>query len=93
MVCIAKNMTYGEFVSFVLLTGIFLGPIQQINAVIEMYPKGAAGFKRFASLIDQTPDEKDDEDAIEVQQLKGISFLTTFLFNMNQTNPCCMTSI
>ncbi|WP_342495315.1 ABC transporter ATP-binding protein [Bacillus sp. FSL K6-0046] len=66
-----KNMTYGEFVSFVLLTGIFLGPIQQINAVIEMYPKGAAGFKRFASLIDQSPDEKDADDAIEVDQLKG----------------------
>ncbi|MGS0905284.1 ABC transporter ATP-binding protein [Bacillus altitudinis] len=66
-----KNMTYGEFVSFVLLTGIFLGPIQQINAVIEMYPKGAAGFKRFASLIDQSPDEKDADDAIEVDQLNG----------------------
>lgn len=66
-----KNMTYGEFVSFVLLTGIFLGPIQQINAVIEMYPKGAAGFKRFVSLIDQSPDEKDADDAIEVDQLKG----------------------
>ncbi|WP_281201537.1 ABC transporter ATP-binding protein [Bacillus altitudinis] len=66
-----KNMTYGEFVSFVLLTVIFLGPIQQINAVIEMYPKGAAGFKRFASLIDQSPDEKDADDAIEVDQLKG----------------------
>ncbi|NOL31745.1 ABC transporter ATP-binding protein [Bacillus altitudinis] len=66
-----KNMTYGEFVSFVLLTGIFLGPIQQINAVIEMYPKGAAGFNRFASLIDQSPDEKDADDAIEVDQLKG----------------------
>ncbi|MGI1835433.1 MULTISPECIES: ABC transporter ATP-binding protein [Bacillus] len=66
-----KNMTYGEFVSFVLLTGIFLGPIQQINAVIEMYPKGAASFKRFASLIDQSPDEKDADDAIEVDQLNG----------------------
>ncbi|MDN4638310.1 MULTISPECIES: ABC transporter ATP-binding protein [unclassified Bacillus (in: firmicutes)] len=66
-----KNMTYGEFVSFVLLTGIFLGPIQQINAVIEMYPKGAAGFKRFESLIDQSPDEKDADDAIEVDQLNG----------------------
>lgn len=66
-----KNMTYGEFVSFVLLTGIFLGPIQQINAVIEMYPKGAAGFKRFATLIDQSPDEKDADDAIEVDQLNG----------------------
>ncbi|WP_144668022.1 ABC transporter ATP-binding protein [Bacillus altitudinis] len=66
-----KNMTYGEFVSFVLLTGIFLGPIQQINAVIEMYPKGAAGFKRFVSLIDQSPDEKDADDAIEVDQLNG----------------------
>ncbi|MGE1212497.1 ABC transporter ATP-binding protein [Bacillus pumilus] len=82
-----KNMTYGEFVSFVLLTGIFLGPIQQINAVIEMYPKGAAGFKRFASLIDQTPDEKDDEDAIEVQQLKGNIIFDHVSFQYESNKP------
>lgn len=66
-----KNMTYGEFISFVLLSGIFLGPIQQINSVIETYPKGVAGFKRFVSLLDQAPDEKDVPDAIHVDGLKG----------------------
>ncbi|GLF92263.1 multidrug ABC transporter ATP-binding protein [Bacillus safensis] len=66
-----KNMTYGEFISFVLLSGIFLGPIQQINSVIETYPKGVASFKRFVSLLDQAPDEKDVPDAIHVDGLKG----------------------
>ncbi|MGE6628082.1 ABC transporter ATP-binding protein [Bacillus pumilus] len=66
-----KNMTYGEFISFVLLSGIFLGPIQQINSVIETYPKGVASFKRFVKLLDQAPDEKDVPDAIHVDGLKG----------------------
>lgn len=82
-----KNMTYGEFVSFVLLTGIFLGPIQQINAVIEMYPKGAAGFKRFASLIDQSPDEKDADDAIEVDQLNGDIVFEHVFFQYESDKP------
>ncbi len=64
-------MTYGEFISFVLLSGIFLGPIQQINSVIETYPKGVASFKRFVKLLDQAPDEKDVPDAIHVDGLKG----------------------
>ena len=68
---INKNMTYGEFIAFVLLSNVFLGPIQQINAVIEMYPKGIAGFKRYLELLDIEPDVADVTDAIEVKNLKG----------------------
>lgn len=68
---INKNMTYGEFLAFILLSNVFLGPIQQINGVIEMYPKGIAGFKRFTEMLDTEPDVADAPDAIDVGHLEG----------------------
>ncbi|MEK4085057.1 ABC transporter ATP-binding protein [Psychrobacillus sp. FSL K6-1415] len=68
---INKQMTYGEFIAFVLLSNVFLGPIQQINAVIEMYPKGIAGFKRYVEMLETEPDVADAPDASDVKHLKG----------------------
>ncbi|WP_313894075.1 ABC transporter ATP-binding protein [Psychrobacillus sp.] len=68
---INKQMTYGEFIAFVLLSNVFLAPIQQINAVIEMYPKGIAGFKRYIDMLDTEPDVANAPGAIKVQHLKG----------------------
>jgi len=50
---------------------VFLGPIQQINGVIEMYPKGIAGFKRFTEMLDTEPDIADAPNAIDVGHLEG----------------------
>ncbi|MBE1556585.1 ABC transporter ATP-binding protein [Sporosarcina limicola] len=68
---INKDMTNGEFIAFVLLSNVFLGPIKQINGVIEMYPKGIAGFKRFVEMLETAPDVADAKDAIAVQHLEG----------------------
>ncbi|QHA90996.1 ABC transporter ATP-binding protein [Bacillus sp. N1-1] len=64
---ISGELTYGEFVAFILLSNILIGPIQKINAVIESYPKGIAGFKRYTEIIDTDPDIQDSEDAIEME--------------------------
>ncbi|CAH8770631.1 ABC transporter ATP-binding protein [Paenibacillus dendritiformis] len=68
---INEQMTYGEFIAFVMLSNVFLGPIKQINAVIEMYPKGIAGFKRYLELLETAPDIADDPDARPIDKPKG----------------------
>jgi len=64
-------MTSGEFVGFLLLSNVFLGPINKINAVIESYPKGIAGFKSYLELLETAPDIADAPDAVEVERLHG----------------------
>ncbi len=76
MVCgtwfvIREQLTYGEFVAFLLLTELFFRPIQKINAVIETYPSGIAGFKRYQELLATEPDIVDAPDAVDVHDLKG----------------------
>jgi ATP-binding cassette subfamily B protein len=75
MVCgtwfvIQGELTYGEFIGFLLLTNVFFRPIEKINAIIESYPQGFAGFKRYTELLDTAPDIADAPDAIDVGELK-----------------------
>ncbi|WP_405110493.1 ABC transporter ATP-binding protein [Paenibacillus sp. FSL K6-1217] len=80
MVCgawffIKGELEIGEFVAFILLSNVFFRPIEKINAVIESYPKGIAGFKRYLEVIDTEPDIADKPDAVAVGPLRGdISF-------------------
>lgn len=53
---IQGELTPGGFVAFLLLVNVFFRPLEKINAVIELYPKGIAGFKRFLELVDTGPD-------------------------------------
>ena len=41
------ELTTGQLVGYVLLANTFVKPIESINIMIETYPKGFAGFKRF----------------------------------------------
>lgn len=66
-----KELTYGEFVGFLLLSNVFLAPIQKISSIIETYPKGIAGFKQYVELLDTEPDIQDAKDAVDVKQLRG----------------------
>ncbi|MEP7456437.1 ABC transporter ATP-binding protein [Phyllobacterium sp. SB3] len=68
---ITGQMTNGGFVSFLLLVAVFVRPIEKINAVIESYPKGIAGFRRYTELLDTAPDIADRANALAVSNLKG----------------------
>ncbi|MBG9656673.1 ABC transporter ATP-binding protein [Cytobacillus firmus] len=65
------QLSYGELVGFVLYVNVLLKPIDKISALMELYPKGMAGFKRFVEIIDTQPEIEDTKDAIEVESLRG----------------------
>lgn len=65
------ELSAGGFVGFLLLVGVFFRPIEKINSVIETYPKGIAGFRRYVDFLDTRPDIADRPGAKEVGRLKG----------------------
>jgi len=65
------KLTYGELVSFVLFVNVLIKPVDKISALLELYPKGMAGFRRFRELIDQEPEIKDRPGAVAVTHLNG----------------------
>lgn len=65
------RLTYGELVSFVLFINVLIKPVDKISALLELYPKGMAGFKRFVDLMEQDPEIVDRPNAHKVNHLQG----------------------
>lgn len=68
---IQGKIEMGEFMAFLLLSNIFFRPIEKINAVIESYPKGIAGFKRYLEIMDTDPEIADVPDAVSLSSVRG----------------------
>jgi ATP-binding cassette, subfamily B, bacterial len=81
------ELSTGEFVGFILLTTILFRPIEKINAVIDTYPKGIAGFKRYLEIMDTEPEVADRPGAIEVERLRGEISYRDVTFGYNPQRP------
>lgn len=81
------NMSYGEFVGFVLYVNVLFKPIDKISAILELYPKGMAGFKRFTELIGTKPQIVDRKDAIDVPLLEGNIVFKNVTFGYEKHKP------
>lgn len=81
------ELQIGEFVAFILLSNIFFRPIEKINAVIESYPKGIAGFRRYLEIIDTEPDISDKPDAVEINALRGDITFQDVSFGYEENRP------
>ncbi|KMO34194.1 multidrug ABC transporter ATP-binding protein [Methylobacterium tarhaniae] len=65
------DLSPGGFVGFLLLVGVFYRPLEKISAVVETYPKGIAGFRRYMALLATAPDIVDRPGAIPAPPLRG----------------------
>jgi ATP-binding cassette, subfamily B, bacterial len=81
------QMSYGELVGFILYVNVLFKPIDKISALMELYPKGMAGFKRFTELIDTEPDVQDTNDAVEVKSLRGDIIFKDVCFSYDDNKP------
>jgi ATP-binding cassette subfamily B protein len=65
------DLSAGGFVGFLLLVGVFFRPVEKINAVIETYPKGIAGFRRYLGFLATEPDIADRPGAVAAPPFAG----------------------
>ncbi|WP_313891951.1 ABC transporter ATP-binding protein [Psychrobacillus sp.] len=65
------KLSHGELVSFVLFVNVLIKPVDKITALLELYPKGMAGFRRFLDLMEQEPEIIDNPNAMTVNHLNG----------------------
>ncbi|WP_265500872.1 ABC transporter ATP-binding protein [Paracoccus beibuensis] len=68
---LSGELTTGAFVGFLLLVSVFYRPLEKIAAVIETYPRGIAGFRRFQELLATDPEIADAPDAADAPALRG----------------------
>jgi ATP-binding cassette subfamily B protein len=81
------ELTTGGFVAFLLLVGVFFRPLDKIAAVIETYPRGIAGFRRYLELLDTEPEIADRPTAMPVPGLKGEIRVENVSFGYSDVMP------
>jgi ATP-binding cassette, subfamily B, bacterial len=81
------SLSEGEFVTFLLLVNVFFRPMEKIMAVLEIYPKGIAGFRSYTELLAIEPDVADGPDAIEVTNLRGDIRFEKVTFGYSSDRP------
>lgn len=65
------KISYGDFAAFILISNILFKPLEKINAVIELYPNGIAGFKHFTETMAVESEIKEVENPIAIENPKG----------------------
>ncbi|MCP8969953.1 ABC transporter ATP-binding protein [Ectobacillus ponti] len=81
------KLSYGELVAFILYLNALFKPIDKISALLELYPKGMAGFKRFVELMDMEPEIQDAPDAVAVSTLSGDIRFRNVSFGYESNRP------
>ena len=84
---IKGELTTGELVGFVLLANTFVKPIERINTMVEMYPKGFAGFKRFNEELARKPAIVDSPNAKVAPHFNGNIHYDNVSFEYNDGHP------
>lgn len=87
------RLSYGELVSFILFVNVLTTPINKITALLELYPKGMAGFKRFSDMMAVNPDVEDKPDAAVVSDLKGDIRFNQVGFGYDKTKKSVLNDI
>lgn len=80
-------LSHGELFAFILYVNILMRPVDKITALMELYPKGMAGFKRFTEMLDIEPEIVDKPDAITVPSLRGDIKFTNVDFSYERDQP------
>ncbi|MFG1359082.1 ABC transporter ATP-binding protein [Xanthobacter pseudotagetidis] len=65
------ELSNGGFVGFLLLVAVFFRPLEKIAAVVEIYPKGIAGFRSYVDFLETRPDIADRPGAIALENVRG----------------------
>lgn len=81
------SLTTGGFVAFLLLVGVFFRPLDKIAAVIEVYPRGIAGFRRYLDLMQTQPDVADRPDAVPAPAFRGAVTFENVHFDYGDDRP------
>ncbi len=71
LLIVRGGMSIGDFVAFLLLVSVFYRPLDKIGSMIEIYPRGLAGFRRFRDLLAVTPDVQDKPGAPDAPEFRG----------------------
>lgn len=82
------NMSSGDIVAFILYVQTLLTTVRRIVEFTEQFQRGMTGIERFTEIMDQDIEIFDDEDAVNLENVKGKIEIkdVSFKYNNNSEN-------
>lgn len=65
------RVNVSDLITFLLYIGVFTEPIKTLVDFTEQFQNGYTGFERFREIMDIMPDVQEDENAVELTEVKG----------------------
>ena len=81
-----RYISPGDLVAYILYVNILLATVRRIVEFAEQFQRGMTGIERFFELMDQDIEIFDDEDAIELENVKGNINIDNITFGYNDNN-------
>lgn len=61
----------GDLVAFLLYIGLILQPVRRLTNFAQQFEQGMSGFRRFAEIMEETPDVRDRPGARDLTDVQG----------------------
>lgn len=66
----AGRISFGDYSTFIVSINLFINPVMTLIQFMESYQNGVSGFRRFAEIMEEDPEE-DSEGAVALTDVKG----------------------
>lgn len=87
------EMSSGDIVAFILYVQTLLTTVRRIVEFTEQFQRGMTGIERFTEIMNQDIEIFDDEDAVELQNVKGKIEIKNVSFKYNNNNENVLQNI
>lgn len=66
-----RSLELTDLAIYALYIGIFINPLEVLINFTEQFQKGYAGFRRFAEILETSPEVKEKENAVDLENILG----------------------
>ena len=87
------KMSSGDIVAFILYVQTLLTTVRRIVEFTEQFQRGMTGIERFTEIMDQDIEIFDDEDAVDLENVKGKIEIKNVGFKYNNNNENVLNNI
>ncbi|MDU2639968.1 MAG: ABC transporter ATP-binding protein [Finegoldia magna] len=87
------KMSSGDIVAFILYVQTLLTTVRRIVEFTEQFQRGMTGIERFTEIMDQDIEIFDDEDAVDLENVKGKIEIKDISFKYNNNSENVLNNI
>lgn len=87
------KMSSGDIVAFILYVQTLLTTVRRIVEFTEQFQRGMTGIERFTEIMDRDIEIFDDEDAVDLENVKGKIEIKNVSFKYNNNNENVLNNI